>query len=110
VVNAFSEVPVELNFIFIFFKMIIMRRRRGRGRKKEKESQCTPPINFNFLLACSPLYIAYIRSFSAHCLQQTADMRKEKASLQCLQMMNFPFLLSLFKSGKYEVVMTPSVK
>jgi hypothetical protein len=87
------------------------RRRRGRRRKKEKEHQCTPPINFNFLLARShPSTLHTYAHFTKHCLQQTADMRKEKAPLQCLQMVHFSFLLSLFKSGKYEVVMTPSVK
>jgi len=91
VANAFSEVPVELNFIFIFFKMIIKRRRRGR--KKEKERQCTPPINFNILLAYSPLYIAYIRSF--YSALPTADSRHAQRESTSSVPSNDAFSISL---------------
>ena len=109
IVNTFSEVPNRIKFYFLILKEDNdekkirrrgrRRRNRRRGRKKVKELQCTPPTNFNFLLTCSPFYTVFSRSF--YNALRTADSSKEKTPLQCLQMMHFPFFLSLFKSGRY---------
>jgi len=105
--NAFSELPSKVKFYFRVLKDDDHEKKKRKRKEKGKRTSVYTADKFQ-LATCmlALLYCAHalVLQSNVYSIQQTCAKRNHLVSA-----FNgaFPLSLSLFKSGKYKVVMTP---